>query len=1335
MLIWGGAGKAGELQNDGLIFDPELSALEPVALPFAGRANHTATVLTDGRILLAGGRSNASGYALWHEDTGEAVELQEAPVLRGGHRADLLADGRVRLMGSRHSGDVLVFDPADDRVRRVDVRELQETGKPGLAASRPMHGADDVPTTQRLSLRFAQRIAVRSVGDSNVVLLGTGGSTPVETVVVEDGRLAFVSPRQELFPGTPYTLLIDGLETVAGEPVERIAIDFRTAPSVTERQVTPEPQEYAETPVTATDPSPPTGIHCGDASIDVLPCEEKATLVEGVWTPGRANTDGRWRLPGRQADLMPTQLMARVTEAVGLTSLTGQILRVDGEPVGGVEVSVGTLKARTDAQGRFWLYQVPAGRQELYVDGTTANRPGVEYGQFVVGADVAAGTLNQLPYTMYLPRISERDKVRIDSPLARDVVLTHPDMPGLQVHVPAGTVVRDRKGRLVRELAIVPTPVNRAPFPVAENYPMYFTIEPGGAVVQGLNPESARGIRVFYPNYDQHPAGTQADFWIYDPAEGWRVYGKGRVTSDESRFAPEAGVALHQTMGGSYSVNTNDPAPEDDLPPDCQSCGEGNAGTGQNATAGDPIDLRTGQFSYQETDIVIADVVPISLARSYSPRDLKRRDFGIGTASNFGYRLHAVSGTSNNVMQLVMPNGAKLLFQRASGTGLQGSWRNYGTSSLSGSLLQQVSDNGYKYRLTLRDGSMMQFAGYSPNRLLWTQDRYGNRTEYVHDAGLVSRIVSPNGRYIVLEYDSNSRISRAIDQQGAAWQYAYNSAGLLSKVTYPDGTERNYHYELFNWAFATHRIREIHDRRGNVLLKNEWVAGINDQNHGRVTKQTLADGSVYHIDYYHMVGEERGVLVTHPDGSQRRVVFDKEGGLYPVSDTLAYGTPLAQTFTFERDSVGRMTARIDPLGRRTEYEYDAIGQVTRVTSLAGTPQAISASVTYNADSQPVQVTDALGRSTTLAYDNGCLIRITNPLGYSTALTCNTAGQPNSVVDALSNVTSLGYLGPDLASVTDPLGRSVQFRHDALGRVIAAEDAQGNLTRREYDAEGRVVKTVDAAGEPTEIGYDPNGNVTAVLMPNGSGITYEYDSRDRLVERTDNLGQSESWTWDTMSRVASYTDRKGQTTTYAYDALGRPTSTTYADGSTVTATYDAGDRLLSLTDSVSGTLSWVYDDLDRVIEAISPQGSIAYEYDAAGRRTAMTAASQPRVEYQYDANDRLTRILQGAETVEFAYDALDRLTQQSLPNGIETGYAYNAASQVGGIAWRRPDGTPLHALGYGYDSAGRRVAQTGSLAPQALPPASTGANTFDDNNRQLQYNGAALTYDANGNLTS
>lgn len=1329
VLIWGGEDRQGNLLSNGLLFDPELNSLQETQdILVAPRAGHTATVLTDGRVLFVGGRGDEASYQTWDEVTDTVTTIKRDRFDSRGHSAKLQADGRVRLFGgiSQHRKmDALLFDPSTGSLEATGTPEVDPS--PGLAASLPSQGADQVSTTARLSIRFTQLIRSGDITASTVTLIGPGGSTPIHVVPAESGRLVFVTPRQELFPGTTYTLLVNGIHTIQDKPVPLIAVDFQTASSGSGREE-----------IAIQTPRKPSGAwpdsYCDGRKSSAAPCQSRATLKDGVWTPGEDSTGGRWRVTGRQPTLRPARSMAWLSKVIGVTTLSGQIRQVDGVPVPNVEVTVGSIRARTNVDGEFTLVHVPAGRQELYVDGTTANANGREYGQFVVGVDIDAGKLTQLPYTMYLPRITARDKMSIDSPTKRDITLTHPDMPGLMVHIPEGTVFRDRKGRIVRELSIVPTPVNRAPFPVAQNYPMYFTLEPGGAVIQGLTPEAATGVKIFYPNYDGYPVGTQADFWIYDPSEGWRVYGQGRVTSNGRVFSPEAGVALHQTMGGSLSIGSGEDASEEEMPPDCQQCGEGNAGTGSNATAGDPIDLRTGRFSYAETDIAIQDVVPIVLGRNYRPFDRNTQDFGIGTASSYHYRLYSVPGTNFNTVKLVLPNGVPLYFIRGSGSDYTGIWRHYGTTSASGATMQLAGDY---FVVSMPDSSTMAFYKSGSNPLYWIQDRHGNRTEFIRDAGLISKIVSPSGRWIELDRDGQNRIIEAWDSIGNTWQYQYNAHGYLSKVVYPDESEKLYAYDAIGYNSSSQVwyrwLTEVTDRRGNRLLKNEFGSGAHgDPGYGKVVKQTLADGAIYEMDYAHLHGATTGVLVTHPDGSRRRVVFDPNSK-YPLSDTLAFGTSLQQTFTFERDSHGRMTARVDPLGRRTEYGYNGIGQVIDVTYLAGTPESVGVSVAYNTDNQPASITDSIGRTTSLVYENGCLVRITNALGKHIHLTCNAAGQPTGVTDALNNVVTLHYDGYDLTAATDPMGRSVQFRYDLLGRVVATEDALGNLTRQEYDAEGRVVKLYDAANRITELAYDPNGNVSAVLMPHENGITYVYDSRDRLIERTDSLDQSESWTYDTMSRVTSYTDRKSQTTTFTYDALGRSATTTYHDSSVVTSTYDAGDRLLSLADTATGTLGWVYDDLDRVIQAITLQGNIAYEYDDAGRRTAMTAASQPRIEYQYDSGDRLRRILQGSEVYEFEYDDLNRLIEQTLPNGIQTGYAYNAASQLTGIAWLKPDTTLLHDLGYGYNSVGQRVAQTGSLAPQLLPVASAG-NTFDDNNRQTAYGGQSLTYDANGNLT-
>jgi RHS repeat-associated protein len=170
-----------------------------------------------------------------------------------------------------------------------------------------------------------------------------------------------------------------------------------------------------------------------------------------------------------------------------------------------------------------------------------------------------------------------------------------------------------------------------------------------------------------------------------------------------------------------------------------------------------------------------------------------------------------------------------------------------------------------------------------------------------------------------------------------------------------------------------------------------------------------------------------------------------------------------------------------------------------------------------------------------------------------------------------------------------------------------------------------------------------------------------------------------------------------------------------------------------TDWIAGTIARIYDDLDRLTDEQSAQGEVSYSYDNAGRRTSMTVAGQPAVSYAWDNANRLTGITQGSASVSFAYDNANRRSQLTLPNGIVVAYSYDQASRVSGMTWKL-GGNQIGDLAYGYDADGRVIEKSGSMAATNLPQPVVG-NTFNADNEMTVFNGTALAYDANGNLTT
>ena len=104
---------------------------------------------------------------------------------------------------------------------------------------------------------------------------------------------------------------------------------------------------------------------------------------------------------------------------------------------------------------------------------------------------------------------------------------------------------------------------------------------------------------------------------------------------------------------------------------------------------------------------------------------------------------------------------------------------------------------------------------------------------------------------------------------------------------------------------------------------------------GRVQQQELGDGGIYNFAYATGAG---GAItrtdVTDPRGGVWRVTFDANG--HVSRETEGLGTAQSRTTVLTHDADGLLQAQVDPLGRRTEIGYDAVGLPTTLTTLAGT---------------------------------------------------------------------------------------------------------------------------------------------------------------------------------------------------------------------------------------------------------------------------------------------------------------------------------------------------------------------------------------------------------------
>jgi len=286
------------------------------------------------------------------------------------------------------------------------------------------------------------------------------------------------------------------------------------------------------------------------------------------------------------------------------------------------------------------------------------------------------------------------------------------------------------------------------------------------------------------------------------------------------------------------------------------------------------VDLHTGRFILRQTDLFVADVMPLALDRTYIAWDAHPRAFGTGT--NHPYDI-CPTGTRfpYTYTNLNLEDGSQVYMPRASeGTGYaDAAFRHSQTSSeFYGAM---IAWNGNGWTMTFRDGRKIYFpeAYYSktcaqgaPTEM---DDGRGHRLMLKRSkTRTLEELISPSGRAITLQHDMGERIIEAADDAGHVRKYSYGFGGHLETVS--DGSGILYRLEyapLVNDAgFDPWLLTSVFDGKGNVVLHNRYLAG-------KVSEQALSDGEIFRYDYQANNGVVVETVVTFPGGEKKSFSF------------------------------------------------------------------------------------------------------------------------------------------------------------------------------------------------------------------------------------------------------------------------------------------------------------------------------------------------------------------------------------------------------------------------------------------------------------------------------
>ncbi len=736
---------------------------------------------------------------------------------------------------------------------------------------------------------------------------------------------------------------------------------------------------------------------------------------------------------------------------------------------------------------------------------------------------------------------------------------------------------------------------------------------------------------------------------------------------------------------------------------------------------------KVGNFSLSYSDLKVPmPGVSIEITRNYDSRDKRRGDFGVGwTLGLKNVRLQetglvgtgwagSVSGgflpryclqpSTSHMVTISTPDGELHRFEAILTTPCSTLFPVRETSiafrALPGtfSTLQPVGDptalvlSAFPGPADLLDWSTLEPKDFSEYLLtmptgeaLLINQQSGLRQITDTNNNTISitnaGLIHSGGKSVPFIRDSFGRITQITDPSGTTLVYNYDSAGDL--VSYRDrgNNQTTYTYN------SSHGLLTITDPTGKQPLRNEY------DDTGRLVRQIDAFGKV--VNYGHDLN------------TRQEVVTDRDG-------------------------------------KTVVYEYNARGQVVRITSAAGVITR-----TYNSRDNLLSETDAEGRTTTFTYDDqDNRLTEADALGNTTRYSYDPKGQPLTITNAKGGVTTYTYDAKgNVTSTKDPLGNTITSTYNTRGLPLTDTDQLGNIITYEYDTAGNQTKRIDPLGNATTMTYDANNNkLSETLTRVVNGVTqsltttYQYDHSGRITRVTFPDGTATEAVYNSLGKLSSTTDQRSRRTEYVYDDMGRLTRTTFPDNTTELQSFDGEGRRITFVDRAGRTTRTEYDNAGRPVKIIFPDGSNTTKtYDGAGRVTAMTdqlghttrteynAAGNPTkvtdalgniTTYTYDANgNRLTMLDARGQTTTYEYDAANRLTKTTFPNGSTQLTAYNAA----GFPTSKTDQASKTTL-FEYDKRGKLTKVTDAL---------NGVTrfTYDETGKQLTQT------DANNHTTS
>lgn len=195
----------------------------------------------------------------------------------------------------------------------------------------------------------------------------------------------------------------------------------------------------------------------------------------------------------------------------------------------------------------------------------------------------------------------------------------------------------------------------------------------------------------------------------------------------------------------------------------------------------------------------------------------------------------------------------------------------------------------------------------------------GKTVGYTYDeVGNLSSITYPDGRVVAYTYDLNNRLTK-VSNGGEETIYEYDAIGRVTKTLRADGTYSTYSYDVNG------NLIELVNMDSDASVLSSFVYTYDEQGYIVKEEAQYEDTTITRTYTYNLSGEL--TLFTELEGYEYReyaYTYDNSGNRTRLEKT---GVDQPETITYEYNSANQLIASTSTISGRTEYTYDANGNL------------------------------------------------------------------------------------------------------------------------------------------------------------------------------------------------------------------------------------------------------------------------------------------------------------------------------------------------------------------------------------------------------------------------